>query len=81
MLASAEPLNDTEPETSPVSEIVRDVSSVDAVEALPITGAVTAAKVTDALVPTDCPMATVGDVPSPGVWVTVTPVPAVKSFT
>ena len=52
MLASAEPLKDTEPDTSPVSEIVRVVSSADAVEALPINGAVTAANCTDDEVPT-----------------------------
>ena len=56
MLASEEPLNDTEPDTSPVSEMVRDVSSVVAVEELPVTSptrsAVTFAKVTEAEVPT-----------------------------
>ena len=83
--AFAEPLNDTEPVTSPVSSIVRDVARVVAVSAfpvtLPISGAVTAANCTEAEVPTACPIATVGEEPSPGVCVTVTPVPAVKSLT
>ena len=85
MLASEDPLNDTEPDTSPVSEMVRDVSSVVAVDELPVTSptksAVTFAKVTEADVPTACPIAIVGLVPSPGVCVTATPVPAVMSLT
>jgi len=45
--ASAEPLKETEPVTSPVRDIVLAVRSCDAVSAFPTNGAVTAAKVTD----------------------------------
>ena len=74
-------MNETEPLTSPPKEIVRGFSRVVAVEALPINGAVTAANCTDDEVPTACPIAIVGDEPSPGVCVTETPVPAVTSLT
>jgi hypothetical protein len=43
IVAFVEPSNDTEPETSPLREIVRAFSRVVAVEELPINGAVTAA--------------------------------------
>ena len=42
-----EPLKETEPETSPESEIVLAVCNVEAVEAFPVSGEVTFAKVTD----------------------------------
>ena len=47
MLTLLEPSNDTEPEISPESSIILDVCSADAVSALPTSGAVTAAKVTE----------------------------------
>ena len=62
-----EPLNETEPDKSPPSEIVRAFCNIVAVDALPISGAVTAANVTDDDVETACPIDTVGVEPSPGV--------------
>ena len=52
IVTSDEPLNETEPLTSPPREIVRAFSRVVAVEALPTNGAVTAANCTDEEVPT-----------------------------
>ena len=77
----AEPSNDAEPDKSPARLIALAVWSVVAVLALPMTEAVTAAKVTDAVVATSCPIAMLALEPSPGVCVTVTPVPDTTSFT
>jgi hypothetical protein len=71
MVISEVPLKEAEPLKSPAREIVRAVSNALAVDAFPVTSptrsAVTFAKVTEAEVPTACPMAIVGLVPSPGV--------------
>ena len=77
----AEPSNDAEPDKSPARLMALAVCSVVAVLALPITGAVTAAKVTEAVVATSWPIAMLALEPSPGVCVTVTPVPETMSLT
>ena len=79
MVTLVEPSNEAEPLRSPARLMARDVCSVVAVLALPMRGAVTAANVTDADVPTSWPMATDAVEPSPGVWVIVTPVPPATS--
>ena len=89
IVTSDVPLNEAEPLRSPPREIVRAFCNAVAVPALPDTSPVTFpvndaetwANVTDDEVPTAWPIETVGLEPSPGVWLTVTPVPAVMSFT
>jgi hypothetical protein len=71
---SAEPLKDC-------PAMFLGVCRVVAVLALPVNGAVTDAKVTEADVATLCPMATVGVAVSPLLLVSVTPVPATSEAT
>ena len=81
MFMFCEPSKVAEPETSPLTWIVRAVCKALAVLALPITPAVTAANVTDEEVPTAWPISMVGVAFSPELLVSVTPVPATRFCT